>query len=80
MPYLEAPDCTCGHCSIKCPTLVIGTDTARCGRSVVESWQETIPGAELAILSIDGYHAAGTDPDRTARVTLDFIARHSSPR
>jgi len=26
---------------------------------------------------MDGYHAAGTDPDATARVTLDFIARHS---
>lgn len=29
------------------------------------------------ILPIDGYHAAGTDPDNTARVTLDFLARHS---
>jgi 3-oxoadipate enol-lactonase len=65
---------------IKCPTLVIGTDTARRGRGVFESWQKTIPGSELAILPIDGYHAAGTDPDRTARVTLDFIARHSPPR
>jgi 3-oxoadipate enol-lactonase len=65
---------------IKCPTLVIGTDTARRGRGVFESWQKTIPGSELAILPIDGYHAAGTDPDRTARVTLDFIARHSPSR
>jgi hypothetical protein len=41
------------------------------------SWQKTIPNSELAILPIDGYHAAGTDPDNTARVTLDFLARHS---
>ena len=62
---------------IRCPVLVIGTDTARRGRSVFESWQNTIPGSELAILPLQGYHAAGTDPDGTARVTLDFIARHT---
>lgn len=63
---------------IKCPTLVIGADTARRGRSVFESWQKTIPNSELVMVPIDGYHAAGTDPDATARVTLDFIARCSS--
>jgi pimeloyl-ACP methyl ester carboxylesterase len=62
---------------IRCPTLVIGTDTARRGRAEFESWQKTIPGSELVLLPVDGYHAAGTDPDHTARVTLDFIARHS---
>jgi len=60
---------------IRCPVLVIGTDTARRGRSVFESWQKTIPDSDLVILPLDGYHAAGTDPDGTARVTLDFIAR-----
>jgi pimeloyl-ACP methyl ester carboxylesterase len=62
---------------IRCPTLVIGTDTARRGRAVFEGWQKTIPGSELKILPIDGYHAGGTDPDMTARVTLEFISRHS---
>jgi pimeloyl-ACP methyl ester carboxylesterase len=62
---------------IRCPALVIGTDTARRGKSVFESWQRTIPGSELAMLPMDGYHAAGTDPDATARVVLDFISRHS---
>ena len=62
---------------IKCPTLVIGTDTARRGREVFESWQKNIPNSELEILDMDGYHAAGTDPDTTARVTLEFIARHA---
>lgn len=64
--------------AIRCPALVIGTDTARRGKAVFESWQKTIPGSELAMLPMDGYHAAGTDPDATARVVLDFIARHSS--
>ena len=62
---------------IRCPTLVIGTDTARRGRAVFESWQQTIPNSELALLPIDGYHAAGTAPDATARLTLDFIGRHT---
>lgn len=60
---------------IKAPTLVIGTDTARRGREVFEGWQKTIPGSELQILPIDGYHAAGTAPDMTAEVTLEFIRR-----
>jgi pimeloyl-ACP methyl ester carboxylesterase len=62
---------------IRCPTLVIGTDTARRGRAEFEGWQKTIPGSELVMLPLDGYHAAATDPDTTARVTLEFIARHS---
>lgn len=62
---------------IKCPTLVIGTDTPRRGKAEFEAWQATIPKSELAIIPVDGYHAAGTDPDATAKVTLDFIARHS---
>lgn len=62
---------------IRCPTLVIGTDTSHRGRAVFESWQQTIPGSELAILPLDGYHAAATDPDLTARVTREFIDKHS---
>ena len=62
---------------IRCPVQVIGTDTGRRGKSVFESWQKTIPGSELVILPLDGYHAGGTDPDGTARATLEFIARHS---
>jgi pimeloyl-ACP methyl ester carboxylesterase len=62
---------------IRCPTLVIGTDTPHRGKGVFEGWQKTIPGSELALIPVDGYHAAGTAPDETARVTLDFIARHA---
>jgi pimeloyl-ACP methyl ester carboxylesterase len=63
---------------IRRPTLVIGTDTARRGRAVFESWQKTIPDSELVIIPIDGYHAAGTAPDRTAEITLDFIRRRGN--
>lgn len=65
---------------ITCPTLVIGTDAPGKDRDSLSAWQKTIPDAELAILPIDGYHASGTDPDATARVTLDFIARHSQEK
>ena len=60
---------------IQCPTLVIGTNAADKDRDALSTWQKTIPDSELAILPIDGYHASGTDPDATAAVTLDFIAR-----
>jgi pimeloyl-ACP methyl ester carboxylesterase len=64
---------------IQCPTLVIGTDTKRRGREVFEKWQKTIPHSELAMLPVDGYHAAATDPDECARFTLDFLSRHNDP-
>jgi 3-oxoadipate enol-lactonase len=63
---------------IRCPALIIGTDTARRSKTEFESWQKTIPGSELALIPVDGYHAAGSEPDRTAEVTLDFISRHSA--
>ena len=62
---------------IKCPALVIGTNAPGKDRDSLGAWQKTIPGSELAILPIDGYHAAGTDPDAAAKVTLEFLARHS---
>jgi pimeloyl-ACP methyl ester carboxylesterase len=65
---------------IRCPTLVIGTDTQRRGRAVFEGWQKTIPDSELAILPLDGYHAAATDPDLTAGVVLEFLERRAARR
>jgi 3-oxoadipate enol-lactonase len=62
---------------ITCPTLVIGTDTPWRGAENFQSWQRTIPGSEFNIIPYDGYHAAGTDPDATASVVLDFLGRHS---
>jgi pimeloyl-ACP methyl ester carboxylesterase len=61
---------------IRCPTLVIGTDTQRRGREVFEGWAKTIPNAELKMIPVDGYHAAATDPDQTARIVREFIDRY----
>ena len=63
---------------IRCPTLVIGTHAAGKDRETLSVWQKTIPDSELAILPIDGYHAAGTDPDAAAQLTLEFIARRGA--
>jgi len=62
---------------IKVPTLVIGTNTQWRGKSEFESWQKTIPGSALAMIESDGYHAAGTEPDATAKAVLDFVSRHA---
>jgi pimeloyl-ACP methyl ester carboxylesterase len=62
---------------IGCPTLVIGTNAAGKDRDALSAWQKTIPDSELAILPIDGYHAAGTDPDGAAKLTLEFLARRA---
>jgi pimeloyl-ACP methyl ester carboxylesterase len=59
---------------IQCPTLVIGTNAKGKDRTTLSAWQQTIPGSQLAIVPIDGYHSAGTDPDATAKVTLEFLA------
>ena len=63
---------------IQCPALVIGTEAAGKSKAELEVWQKNIRHSELVILPIDGYHAAGTDPDATAKVTLDFLAKHST--
>ena len=76
--WVGAIDIRADVARIACPTLVIGTDTARRGREVFESWQKTIRGSELVMLPLDGYHAAATDPDLTAGVTKDFIGRHGT--
>ena len=60
---------------IKCPTLVIGTNAAGKDRDSLSAWQKTIPDSELEILPIDGYHAAGSDPDAAAKLTLEFLSR-----
>lgn len=60
---------------IQCPTLVIGTNAPGKDRDALAVWQKTIPNSELVILPVDGYHAAGTDPDACANVTLDFLGK-----
>ncbi len=61
--------------NVQCPTLVITTNLPE-RIKLGEIFRKGIPRAELAALPVDGYHAAGTNPDITAKAVLDFIARH----
>jgi 3-oxoadipate enol-lactonase len=61
--------------NIKCPTLVIANDTPRRPREYFEQYQKQIPGSELVMIPVDGYHPGGTDPDACAAATLDFLAK-----
>jgi 3-oxoadipate enol-lactonase len=65
---------------VKCPALVISTDTPRRGYSRTDSdmYREKLPQAEIVALAVDGYHVGATDPDECARVALGFLARHAS--
>ncbi len=61
---------------IKCPVLVLTTESPYRQKAEVEAYQKHIGNLELKIMSTDGYHAAGADPDNSARATLDFLNRH----
>jgi pimeloyl-ACP methyl ester carboxylesterase len=61
--------------NIKRPTLVIANDTPRRPRSYFEQYQSQIPGSELIMIPVDGYHPGGTDPDACASATLNFLAK-----
>jgi pimeloyl-ACP methyl ester carboxylesterase len=63
---------------IKCPTLVIANDTPRRPRAYFEEYQKHIPGSELVMIPVDGYHPGGTDPDACAAATLDFLRRNAT--
>jgi pimeloyl-ACP methyl ester carboxylesterase len=64
---------------VKCPALVLTTETPRraYSRSDMDIYRERLPQAEIAALPVDGYHIAATDPDECARMTLDFLRRHT---
>ena len=63
---------------IKCPVLVIGTDSPRRTKSEFEDYQKCIPNSELVMIPVDGYHAAAIDPDCCASITLDFLRRQNA--
>jgi 3-oxoadipate enol-lactonase len=65
---------------LKCPTLVIANDTPRRPRSYFEQYQVQIPGSELVMIPVDGYHPGGTDPDACANATLEFLSRNRAAR
>ena len=63
---------------VKCPALVISTDTPRRGYSRTDSdiYREKLPQAEIVALPVDGYHVGATEPDACARIALAFLAKH----
>jgi len=61
---------------IQCPTLVIGTDSKRRSDTELEAYRAGLRKGEFVKLPIDGYHAAGSAPDESARVVLEFLGRH----
>lgn len=65
---------------IKCPVLVISTESPYRDKSEVEAYRKHIRDLEVKVMPTDGYHAAGADPDNSARATLDFLNRHRDTR
>ena len=63
---------------VKCPALVISTDTPRRGYSRTDSdiYRGKLPQAEIVALPGDGYHVGATDADECARIALVFLAKH----
>jgi 3-oxoadipate enol-lactonase len=64
---------------IKCPVLVITTESPYRDKAEVEAYRKHIRNLELKVMATDGYHAAGAEPDNSARATLEFMNRHRSP-
>jgi 3-oxoadipate enol-lactonase len=63
---------------IACPTLVLTTESTRRSHAELDAYRQGLRNAEFVKLPVDGYHAAGSAPDESARVTLDFLARHGA--
>jgi pimeloyl-ACP methyl ester carboxylesterase len=61
------------------PALIVGNNTARRSIADFRSHQDRIPGAELAMIEVDGYHTGVVAPDLSAAAVLDFIGRHATP-
>ncbi len=63
---------------IECPTLVLTTESKRRSEAELNAYREGLRKAEFVKIPVDGYHAAGSAPDESARVTLEFLARHGA--
>lgn len=61
---------------IVCPTLVLTTESSRRSDAELEAYRAGLSRGEFVKIPIDGYHAAGSAPDESARATLEFIGRH----
>lgn len=58
---------------IRCPALVITTDSRRRPVDKTRAWQSLIPGSQLVILPGDAYHAAASAADLCAAATARFL-------
>lgn len=65
---------------LRCPVLVVTSDSPRRPVSTVAEWQKRIPESGLVTVAGDGYHAAATEPDACARAVAEFIAAASGRR
>ena len=62
------------------PALVLVIKTEGTGRRSAESYNEWLPNiknVELAIVEGDAFHPAGAYPDKCAKITAEFVERHS---
>jgi 3-oxoadipate enol-lactonase len=59
---------------LRCPVLVVTSDSPRRPIATVAAWQKTIPNSRLVTVPGDGYHAAATEPDACAKALAAFIA------
>ena len=78
LPYLNwagANDIRADLEHVACPTLVVKSKTPRRSASELDAYNR-IPKVEYAEIPVEGYHAAGIDPDTCARAMLEFIGRH----
>jgi len=65
---------------IRCPALVITTDSRRRPLALTRAWQALIPNSELVALPGDAYHPAASAPDSCARAALEFLASDAHVR
>ena len=61
---------------IQCPTLFITSNSPNRTGAEMDVYKKHVKKLETAMVDSDGYHASGSDPDATAKVTLEFLARH----
>ena len=59
--------------AIRCPTLVVATDSAYRPLSQVTPWQSRIPHSRLATIPGGGFHPAAVAPDLCAETALAFL-------
>ena len=59
--------------AIRCPTLVVATDSAYRPLAQVTPWQSRIANSRLAVIAGGGFHPAAVAPDLCAQTALAFL-------